>query len=161
VPDLKRPCALAIAALLCGGAGGGQATASPRYRFVRPPLLLFAKDGSAYDFDVYVHLDRALPRTKAGPRASILIAGSGSDFRPIMLSASPACYTTEEYTGDAPPPAALRAPHDGQPVRISLRVKGRTVAETTVRAAKVPRSLLFDKQRLAAKVCTIGCPRVK
>jgi hypothetical protein len=133
--------------------------AGSQYRFVHPPLLLVARDGRAYDFDVYVHLSRALPRKSSGPEGNLLIGGSNPDFTPITLSTKPACYTTELYTGDSAPPTKLARPHDGQQVRISLRVRRRTVAVATARVKMVSRRLFGDKPKLASELRTIGCPR--
>jgi hypothetical protein len=122
--------------------------------FVHPPLLVAARDGKAYDFDVYAHLSRRLPRR----HVSFTIDGRGTDSAPITLSRRPACYSTELYTGDTPPPPAFRHPRDGRVFRIDLRYRHEVIASARVRLKLVPRRTLFDGPQLTAQLRTIGCP---
>jgi hypothetical protein len=129
-------------------------------RFARPPLVLYTKADRAYDFYVFVHMNRRFPQAVAGPVATLLIDHRNLDSGPVTLSKKPACYSAEIFTGDPPfPPAPLSAPRDGEKLSISVRRHGQTVAETTVHARRVsPDTFEGGSPQLARQLRRIGCP---
>jgi hypothetical protein len=146
---------LAIAAC---GASASSAAASP-YRFAVKPVVIFAPDGKAWDFGIFVRLNRDLPRTSRGVRAHLAVDGLNQESPPTTLTHRRPCYAaTQIFTGDTPPPASLKAPKDGQEVTVTLSVAGGLKTRRKVKARRVPRRTFAATEALARETARVGCP---
>ena len=133
-----------------------------KYRFERPPTVVFA---SAYphpetniNFYVFARMNRALPRTTRGIKATFLLDGSSPYGTPTTKSRRPPCFSTQIGAGDNPQVAPqLVDPHDGQLVTVTLRFPGIDGDRVTVAARKVaPRAVGID-QADAKYLRRLGC----
>jgi hypothetical protein len=133
-------------------------SAPSKYRFERPPTVVFTLDDSNAEFHVFARMNRSLPRNTHGIKATFLVDGSRQFGTPVTSSRHPPCYDTSISAGDNPRAAPeIVDPHDGQVVTVTLRFPGRDVAKVTVVARKVePRAVGLD-QTDAKYLRRLGC----
>jgi hypothetical protein len=67
---------------------------SSRYRFERPPTVVFAERSSTVDFYVIARMNRSLPRDTRGIKATFTLDGGSRPFgTPVTSSRHPPCYS--------------------------------------------------------------------
>ena len=155
------PAAIAASSLLvaCLGAAG-VADGASRYRLVKPAIVpierVAAPAGGGYDFDVYVRLNRALPRVVSGTlNATLELVDAGGDTHVAAIGRrSGHCYGapidpsfTKSHT--------LRHPRPGAIVKVTLRVAGRRVARVTTHLSKALHATTRDGDAPYAR--RLGC----
>jgi hypothetical protein len=133
-------------------------SAPSKYRFERPPTVVFTLEDSNAEFHVFARMNRPLPRDTHGIKATFLVDGSRPFATPSTNPRHPPCYYTPISAGDNPRAAPeIVDPHDGQLVTVTLRFPGRDVAEAVVAARKVePRAVGLD-QTDAKYLRRLGC----
>jgi hypothetical protein len=118
---------------------------SSGYRFVRPPVVpierIAANAGGGYDFDVYVRLNRALPRLASGaPNATLELADAGGDTHVSTIGQRAGhCYAAPidpSFTTSK----ALRHPKPGAEVKVTLRVGAERVLRVTAHLSRALRA---------------------
>ena len=83
-PRVRRTTIAASSLLVVCIAAAGVADGASSYRLVKPAIVpierVAANAGGGYDFDVYVRLNRALPRLASGaPNATLELVDAGGD----------------------------------------------------------------------------------
>jgi hypothetical protein len=135
--------------------------ATAKYRFARPPVVVFVSDdaGSSGDFWVFVRMNRALPRDAHGVRATFHLDGGTRPFgRPVTNSRKPPCYSVAISAGDNPnAPANIVNPQDGELVNVTLRFPGHSGGSAAVAARGVPRSAVGLDRTNVKYLRRLGC----
>ncbi|MCZ4493803.1 MAG: hypothetical protein JWP53_2734 [Conexibacter sp.] len=131
------------------------ATAQGSYRFVDPPVVVYAMlPGPVYH--VVFRLNHYLARDRLGVRASVELNQTGDPTKPINFSRPRACYLQELEVG--PPDPVLKHPKTGRPVTVRLRIKAPVQQTLTTRARlhRVSRAA-FDAPDGAGAFRPAGC----
>lgn len=140
-------------------AGTAVADAARQLRFVRDPVVLFTelkRDGGETTLLITttIRTSRRLPRGDRGVRANIALDGNPSFVLPWEISRSPACYTADSDSSEAP---SFRDAKDGQPVQVVVSFRGRRLATTTVKARRATYSSMFNETRERRRYRRLGC----
>lgn len=137
------------------------ATASS-YRFKKDPIVVYtgAHPDPSHNiiFWVFVRLTRPLPRSGDRGRAILLLDGVRGDGPPFTNSRRRACYSALIAADNAPGPVpALSRPTDGEPVTVTLRFPGRTMAVARVHARHVSARQVGYNQANRRFTKRLGC----
>jgi hypothetical protein len=143
-------------ALAFAGAATPSEGASSGYRFVVTPIVPIEHSDFGVDFDIYVRLNRALPRLKSGKLdASLLVADRGGDGIVSTLGRKAGrCYgapVDPSFTKSD----ALKHPRVGRLVTVKLVVKGKVVATRQVRLTRAKKARGEDQD--APYAAALGC----
>jgi hypothetical protein len=148
----------------CGSQQPGPATVangSAKYRFARPPVVVFASDkGPPGYLWIFARMNRELPRDAHGRlEPTFTLDGGARPFAaPVTRSRQPTCYATEIGAGDNPrAPQSVADPHDGGSVTVTLRFPGHDGASATVAAHGVPFDDLYSDRANAHYLRALGC----
>jgi hypothetical protein len=153
----RRVCGAVVSVLvaaLCAPAAG---TAGTGYRFVEKPIVPLEHDSTgAPAFDVYLKLNRQLPRARDGsPKAYMTIADVGGDQTAVTLGRrSSACYASGVDAGGTKS-KVLRHPKLGATVRVRLWVEDQVAASTIVHLTRRLKPRGEDQDAPYAKA--LGC----
>jgi hypothetical protein len=135
--------------------------AASKYRFERPPTVVFVSGGAgpSGDFWVFARMTRSLPRNAHGIRATFALDGGTRPFgTPVTSSRRPPCYSVEISAGDNPKaPPSIVDPRDGQLVTVTLRFPGRNAASVSVPARAVDRLAVGSDKANAKYLRGLGC----
>jgi hypothetical protein len=130
------------------------------FRFVRPPVVIFAgvrpDPQTNIRFDTFVRLNRPLPRDRRGTRAVILLDDRVDLAPPTPEDKRKACFSEESGEDRAP---QLRMPRDGQLVTVTIQLlrPRREVARAEVRARRVTLSDYSNNTKRQRFPRELGC----
>lgn len=136
-----------------------QNAAAGRWRFARPPVVLFAApEPDRTVLRVFARLNRALPGNARRWRAEILLDGDAPETGLFQVPRrSRHCFTAEIGTSERPHAPSLSMPRDGQRVHVVLRVSGRDQARSSVAARRTSYSQLYDDVKERRWLRRLGC----
>jgi hypothetical protein len=152
----ERAVVAALALALAGSAAAPSDGASTGYRFVGAPIVPIEHGDYGVGFDVYVRLNRALPRLKSGKLdASLLLADRGGDaFVSTVGRKGGHCYgapVDPSFTKSD----VLKHPRVGRLATVKLVVEGKVVATRRVRLSHAKTARGEDQD--APYVAALGC----
>lgn len=129
----------------------------PAYHFLERPIVPLERDSQGRPaFDVYVKLNRDVPRTANGtPRATLRVQDAGGDTTVTTLGRrSRHCFAAgiDPSFSDS---RVLAHPHVGDVARVRLYVNGKVAASASVRLTRPRRATTEDQDRPYA--AALGC----
>lgn len=148
---------LALVLVLALSASASDASAPSGYRFVVKPIAPLERNSDGDPtFDVYVKLNRRLPRGKdKTPQAELWLADSGGTLPVVTLGRrSRACYSAGVET-DFTDSKVLRHPRRGDTIKVKLWVEDKLVASQVVHLTR-PLKASGENQD-APYVKALGC----
>jgi hypothetical protein len=137
-----------------------ESAATAKYRFAVPPSVVFVSGQDSGQVYVLVRMDRLLPRTKRGIRASFeLDGGSAPSGVPATVSLRPPCYEAYvEAINNPKAPPSIVSPKDGETVTVTLHFPGRRDVESVAVAARaVSQNSVGTDKRDASYLRKLGC----